>query len=156
MTDKQDFKNNVLDTIDEYIGSRIRLRRNLLGLSQDDLAKKLNISFQQIQKYEKGTNRISGSRIWQLARILNIPAGYFFDGVEAFLAHKGLDISKYANDCFCEDIDFMIAEQPIPTQQSAKELLNAFSDIQDTDLANNVLDLIKTISKKEKRKEKKK
>ncbi len=68
--------------LDAYIGARVRLRRLMLGLSQENLSGKLGVTFQQVQKYEKGLNRISASRIYELARALNVPVGYFYDGLE--------------------------------------------------------------------------
>ncbi|OCJ67349.1 transcriptional regulator [Agrobacterium tumefaciens] len=65
--------------IDVHVGSRIRLRRNILGMSQERLAESLGISFQQIQKYERGTNRVGASRLQNIAGILNIPVSFFFE-----------------------------------------------------------------------------
>lgn len=64
--------------VDKHVGGRIRLRRILLGLSQEAVAKKLELSFQQLQKYEHGTNRVSASRLWELAKILHCDVPYFF------------------------------------------------------------------------------
>ena len=66
--------------IDKHVGSRVRMRRNMVGLSQEKVADALGLTFQQVQKYEKGTNRISSSRLHQLARILEVPIPFFFDG----------------------------------------------------------------------------
>lgn len=68
--------------IDLHVGRRLRQRRRLLGLTQQKLAEAVSIRFQQIQKYESGANRISASRLWSLARALDVPVAYFFDGVE--------------------------------------------------------------------------
>lgn len=64
-----------------HIGSRIKLRRTILGISQDGLGKLLGITFQQVQKYERGTNRISGARLYVLAQKLGTDVGYFYDGL---------------------------------------------------------------------------
>ncbi|MFM2041568.1 MAG: hypothetical protein RLY86_144 [Pseudomonadota bacterium] len=69
------------DPIDMHVGSRIRLRRTLLGLSLDVLSGSLGLTYQQLQKYERGANRISASRLFQLAQSLDVPVGFFFDGV---------------------------------------------------------------------------
>lgn len=63
--------------IDVHVGSRIRLRRNMLGLSQEKLGENLGITFQQIQKYEKGTNRVGASRLQAISAILNVPVSFF-------------------------------------------------------------------------------
>src|SRR4029434_409913 len=65
--------------IDVHVGSRIRLRRTLLGMSQERVAEGIGLTFQQVQKYEKGANRVSSSRLYDLAGILDVPLAYFFD-----------------------------------------------------------------------------
>ncbi|MDB5452279.1 MAG: staR [Caulobacteraceae bacterium] len=69
--------------IDLHLGKRLRRRRRLLGLTQQQLASVCGVRFQQIQKYECGANRISAARIWQLAEALDVPVGYFFDGLSS-------------------------------------------------------------------------
>ena len=69
--------------IDVHVGSRIRLRRTLLGMSQERLAEAIGLTFQQVQKYERGANRVSSSRLYDLARILEVPLSYFFDEMSA-------------------------------------------------------------------------
>ncbi|CAN7514560.1 helix-turn-helix domain-containing protein [Caulobacter sp. LjRoot300] len=67
--------------IDVYLGKRLRRRRRLLGLTQQQLAGVVGVRFQQIQKYECGANRISAARLWQLSEALEVPVGYFYDGL---------------------------------------------------------------------------
>jgi len=67
--------------IDVYLGKRLRRRRRLLGLTQQQLAGTVGVRFQQIQKYECGANRISAARLWQLSEALEVPVGYFYDGL---------------------------------------------------------------------------
>ena len=67
--------------IDVYLGQRLRRRRRLLGLTQQQLAGAVGVRFQQIQKYEGGANRISAARLWQLSEALEVPVGYFYDGL---------------------------------------------------------------------------
>ena len=69
------------DEIDVHLGKRLRRRRRLLGLTQQQLAGACGVRFQQIQKYECGANRISAARLWQLSEALEVPVGYFFDGL---------------------------------------------------------------------------
>ena len=73
--------NGEINPIDAHVGQRISIRRKLLNLSQEALAKKLGITFQQVQKYEKGINRISASRLWNLSQILGVDANYFFQDI---------------------------------------------------------------------------
>lgn len=75
--------------IDLHVGSRVRQRRRLLGMTQQKLADSVSIRFQQIQKYESGANRISASRLWTLAKALDVPISYFFDGVDEVGASNG-------------------------------------------------------------------
>ena len=70
------------DPIDKHVGNRIRLRRLDIGCSQTKLPKAVGVTFQQVQKYEKGTNRIAASRLYKLAKILGVPITFFFDGLE--------------------------------------------------------------------------
>src|SRR5882724_4845739 len=69
--------------IDVHVGARIRLRRTLLGISQMKLAESIGLTFQQVQKYEKGMNRVSSSRLYDLARILDVPPSFFFEEMSA-------------------------------------------------------------------------
>jgi transcriptional regulator with XRE-family HTH domain len=81
VTDKHPASSATADPIDLAIGSRLRLRRLAMGFSQETLARALGITFQQIQKYERGTNRIFASRLFHLARVLRVPVSYFFQGL---------------------------------------------------------------------------
>src|SRR5271155_125722 len=65
--------------IDVHVGSRVRLRRNMLGLSQEKLGEAIGLTFQQVQKYERGANRIGASRLMELSRVLDVPVSFFFD-----------------------------------------------------------------------------
>jgi transcriptional regulator with XRE-family HTH domain len=71
---------NPLNSIDKHVGSRVRLRRMMLGMTQTNLADGLGITFQQVQKYEKGSNRISASRLLHMSHILQVPVPFFFEG----------------------------------------------------------------------------
>lgn len=73
--------NTTPDPIDEHVGRRVRLRRKLIGISQDNLAAGLGLTFQQVQKYERGFNRISASKLMGIAVLLKVPVSYFFEGL---------------------------------------------------------------------------
>jgi len=73
--------------VDIHVGRRLRARRRLLGMTQEILANSVDIRFQQIQKYESGANRISASRLWSLAKALEVPVSYFFDGMNGVVAN---------------------------------------------------------------------
>lgn len=88
--------------IDIHVGERVRARRLLTGQSQDAFASKLGVTFQQVQKYEKGANRISASRLYRIAKILNVPVSFFFedmDGQEVLsgLKREGLELVRAFN-----------------------------------------------------------
>ena len=67
------------NAIDMHVGKRVRLRRTLLGMSPEQLGAEFNVTFQQVQKYERGANRISASRLWDISQIIDVPISYFFD-----------------------------------------------------------------------------
>jgi transcriptional regulator with XRE-family HTH domain len=79
----------VSNIVDVYVGARLRMRRTMLGMSQSRLGELLGVTFQQIQKYEKGSNRISASRLQHTARVLEVSPGYFFEGAPADSAEPG-------------------------------------------------------------------
>ena len=84
--------------IDVHLGKRLRRRRRLLGLTQQQLAGTVGVRFQQIQKYECGANRISAARLWQLSEALEVPVGYFYDGLTEMMAtqHAGEVVAERA------------------------------------------------------------
>jgi len=71
--------------VDAFVGAQLKILRKSAGYSQTDLANKVGVTFQQIQKYERGTNRIGASRLWEFCKVFNVSPGRFFDGVEDFL-----------------------------------------------------------------------
>lgn len=88
-------------TVDHYVGARVKMRRRLVGMSQEKLAEQIGVAFQQVQKYEKGTNRIGASRLMRIAEVLGVPPAYFFqqefdldgaddEGLETYAASKSL------------------------------------------------------------------
>lgn len=85
--------------VDEYIGLRIRQQRNALGLSQTALANALGLTFQQIQKYERGFNRVSAATLFAMAKVLHVPISYFFDGADVTIASQdtGNGLSAFMN-----------------------------------------------------------
>jgi transcriptional regulator with XRE-family HTH domain len=77
--DDPNFRITNNNAIDVHVGRRVRLRRTLLGMSQEQLGEALSITFQQVQKYERGSNRVSASRLWDIGQILEVPVSFFFD-----------------------------------------------------------------------------
>ena len=68
--------------IDLHVGTRIRIRRQLMNMTQEKLGENLGVTFQQVQKYERGTNRVGASRLWNISRVLDVPVSFFYDGLE--------------------------------------------------------------------------
>lgn len=124
---------------DVHVGSRIRLRRNMLGMSQEKLGESLGITFQQIQKYEKGTNRVGASRLQAIGSILKVPVSFFFEGMAS---------DDDAVGGFTEDASVMAG---IGHASSAEglQLNRAFFRISNPKTRRRLLDLIKTLSGEE-------
>jgi len=111
--------------IDQHVGERIRLRRTERGLTQEQLAAALDVSYQQVQKYETGANRISAGRIYQLARKLDVEVGYFFDGLP--------------------DGDSLPPLEHGGRQRAAIELVRKFAQIEDPEVRAAIAGLVKTL-----------
>ncbi len=86
------------NAIDGHVGSRVRTRRTLLGLNQSQLGDALGITFQQVQKYEKGSNRISASRLYQISKILDVPVSYFYEDMPDELGRQTLPVKPPPRD----------------------------------------------------------
>jgi len=124
---------------DVHVGSRIRLRRNMLGMSQEKLGETLGITFQQIQKYEKGTNRVGASRLQAISEVLSVPVAFFFEDAPAHnFTGQGLAEDASAN----LTLDFA-------TSTEGLQLSRAFVKIKDTKIRRKVLDLIKALGVEE-------
>ncbi|WP_372400518.1 helix-turn-helix domain-containing protein [Azospirillum sp. HJ39] len=123
--------------VDRYVGSRIRLRRTLLGMTQTVLGQAVGLTFQQIQKYEKGANRVSASRLWQFGAALDVPVSFFFDG----LADQG-----HLPDVILEP-DLCTPGEPDPmARRETLELVRAYYRIEDRGLRRRLLDLIRAVA----------
>jgi transcriptional regulator with XRE-family HTH domain len=103
--------------IDEYVGKRLRRRRRLLGMTQQQLAESVGIRFQQIQKYECGANRVTASRLYELARALSVPVNYFFEGLER---------TEPANDTLEAPANDRDLAQDWMSQKETLELIRAY------------------------------
>ena len=133
--------------IDVHVGSRIRLRRTLLGMSQERLGEALGLTFQQVQKYERGVNRVSASRLFDLSRVLDVPISFFFDDMpDALAAAYGTQPQRRvagfaeAQDGFGDDS---------LNRRETLELVRAYYRITDTALRKKVFKLIKSMGPQE-------
>ena len=124
--------------VDLHVGARVRQRRMLVGLSQEQLGRKLGLTFQQVQKYEKGANRISASRLAEIAKVLSIKPDYFFDSMPDALP---TDDSEYAGASTSEVETFLNSSDGL-------RLNRAFSKIQDPKVRKCVIDLVRSIAEK--------
>lgn len=130
--------------IDVHVGGRVRLRRTLLGMSQEKLGEALGLTFQQIQKYERGVNRIGASRLFDLARVLDVPIGFFFDDMAPELGGNTVTRSRGAAFGFAEGQDGF--EDDTLHRRETLELVRAYYRITDPSVRKRVFDLIKTLS----------
>lgn len=126
--------------VDIYVGTRLKIRRLELGLSQNKIGEMTGITFQQVQKYEKGSNRIGSSRLYEFAKILKVPVSYFFEQYELTFGDNGVLSDNRAS--FDDDKD-SVSEKEILT------LIKNFSAIKDPNVRKSIIALAKTLSKKE-------
>jgi len=129
--------------IDVHVGSRIRLRRTLLGMSQERLGEALGLTFQQVQKYERGVNRVGASRLFDLSRVLDVPISFFFDDMPDGLANthgaqQSRRLAGFAepNDAFSDDA---------LNRRETLELVRAYYRITDPAVRKRVFELIKSM-----------
>ena len=124
--------------IDVHVGSRVRLRRTLLGMSQDKLAKAVSLTFQQIQKYERGANRVGASRLYQFSRVLDVPVSFFFDDMPADAGHGIPGLAEGPAATF---------EQGNLARRETLELVRAYYRINDPSVRRRVFDLTKALAR---------
>jgi transcriptional regulator with XRE-family HTH domain len=132
--------------IDVHVGSRIRLRRTLLGMSQERLGEALGLTFQQIQKYERGTNRVGASRLYDLARVLDVPISFFFDDMPETLAtHYGTPAQRRAAG-FAEAQEGFGSGEDTMSRRETLELVRAYYRIADPQVRKRIFELIKSLA----------
>jgi transcriptional regulator with XRE-family HTH domain len=124
------------DPVDKYVGSRVRMRRIMLGMSQEKLGEALGLTFQQVQKYEKGTNRVSASRIQQITEILQVPVSFLFEGGPTSAA-KTDGGAEAASPSYVSD--FLATSEGLA-------LTRAFTRIGDAKLRRSIVDLVEQIA----------
>jgi transcriptional regulator with XRE-family HTH domain len=120
--------------VDKYVGSRVRMRRIMLGMSQEKLGEALGLTFQQIQKYEKGTNRVGASRIQQISEILQVPVSFLFEGGPSTTA--GVE-GEGTSPTYVSD--FLATSEGLA-------LTRAFTRISDAKLRRSIVDLVEKIA----------
>ncbi|MCA6126094.1 helix-turn-helix transcriptional regulator [Bradyrhizobium sp. WSM 1704] len=125
--------------VDKYVGSRVRMRRIMLGMSQEKLGEALGLTFQQVQKYEKGTNRVGASRLQQISEILQVPVSFLFDGGPSS-AKSGDGFSEGASPTYVSD--FLATAEGLA-------LTRAFTRINDAKLRRSIVELVEQIASRE-------
>ena len=123
--------------IDIHVGSRIRLRRTMLGMSQEKLGESLGITFQQIQKYEKGTNRVGASRLQNISSILNVPVSFFFEDAPGEHADVQTGFAEVSSSNYV--VDFLSSSEGL-------QLNRAFVKIGDPKVRRKLVDLVKALA----------
>ena len=126
--------------IDIYVGSRLRLRRALIGMSQEKLGNALEITFQQVQKYERGTNRISSSRLFQISRILDVSVSFFFDDMDT-------EIIKQTEGMV--EINKQVLQVDKLSRRETLEFVRAYYKITDPMVRKKIFEMVKAIGNSE-------
>lgn len=125
--------------VDIYVGKRLRMRRVMLGLSQEAVGKAIGVTFQQIQKYERGANRMGSSRLYDFSEILNVSPSYFFEGYEE---EAGIAVAQKAAGFGEEDVPF---EHEKLTSRETLEVMRAYYSIRDSKVRKKMLDLMRSL-----------
>ncbi|QFR34069.1 helix-turn-helix domain-containing protein [Ancylobacter sp. TS-1] len=122
--------------IDKHVGSRVRMRRMMIGMSQEKLGENLGITFQQIQKYEKGTNRIGASRLQHISQVLAVPVSFFFEGAPNLSGVTG-GFAEDASPAYVSD--FLASSEGLA-------LTRAFLKIADSKVRRRIVDLVEALA----------
>jgi transcriptional regulator with XRE-family HTH domain len=129
--------------IDVHVGSRVRLRRTLLGMSQERLGNAIGLTFQQVQKYERGANRIGASRLFDLSRVLDVPVSFFFDdlnpGITASVGDGASGSSESSTAPATHEPDPMMRRETL-------ELVRAYYRVPDAQTRRRLFELVKAIA----------
>jgi transcriptional regulator with XRE-family HTH domain len=123
--------------IDKHVGSRVRMRRMMLSMSQEKLGDALGLTFQQVQKYEKGTNRIGASRLQQISNILQVPVSFFFEGAPHLPGQHGSGMGEAPSPAYVSD--FLATSDGL-------SLTKAFMRIKNSKLRRRIVDLVEQIA----------
>ena len=144
-TEKKRKTKGTPDYVDVHVGKRLRIRRSLLGLSQEKLAEAIGLTFQQIQKYERGTNRVSAGRLYQFSKILDVPVSYFYEQIgESVGKNTAAGMSDNAQQPFGtanESSDLLQKKETL-------DLLRVYYAVKDENLRKDIYRFVKSMSDK--------
>jgi len=132
----------VADPVDVHVGSRVRLRRTLLGLSQEKLGEAVGLTFQQIQKYERGANRIGASRMYDLSHVLDVPVSFFFDDMPEEIKRRDDTPADRLGDITHEEVE----KDPL-TRRETLELVRAYYKVDNAPVRKRIFGLVKSLAK---------
>jgi DNA-binding XRE family transcriptional regulator len=132
--------------VDTHVGAKVKSRRLMLGLSQEELAKSIGLTFQQVQKYERGTNRISVSRLTDISRALKVPIDYFLEGCANVVLGAGGGGKKPAMRGVSDTPQAMLEPDPM-TKRDVLELIRAYEHISTPHLKKQLLEMAKAMAK---------
>ena len=133
MTEQQRGK---VDPVDEQVGKRLKMRRVMLGLSQQDLGNAVNVSIQQIQKYEKATNRISSGRLFAFSKMLSVPIEFFFKDTE----------SPANENVAYDEVEEFETNLNSVSEKDVLSLVRFFSSIEQPEVRKKIVDLVKSLA----------
>ena len=123
--------------VDGYVGKRLRLRRTMMGLSQEAIAKAVGITFQQVQKYEKGANAMNSTRLFEFAQFMHVPVAYFFEGLESSSGAAG----------FAEEGEkFDHKSRNVVSDRESLEIMKAFKRIKEQAMRKRLADLVRAVA----------
>ncbi|MEX1148114.1 MAG: helix-turn-helix transcriptional regulator [Sphingomonadales bacterium] len=134
--------NSQPDPVTSYVGMRLRMRRTLLGLSQEKLAESVGLTFQQIQKYERGSNRIASCRLFRLAEVLGVDQNYFFTGVDDYVSDYQGDKS---NPGLAHPPQERYEGEDHMNRRETLDLIRAYYRIGDPEVRKRVADMVKAV-----------
>ncbi len=129
--------------IDIHVGKRLRMRRTILGMSQENLGTAIGVTFQQIQKYERGVNRIGSSRLYEFSKLMTVPVSYFFDEMDKNAPAMTAGVAESASAFEHEKAP---TEQDKMSSRETLEMMRSFYRISDTRIRKRVIDLIKALA----------
>lgn len=128
--------------VDVYVGKRLRMRRTILGMSQDAIGSAIGVTFQQVQKYERGINRMGSSRLFDFSRILGVPVSYFFEGYDQE-AEPSIEYAAGMREELPDDF-----EHEKLTSRETLEMMRAYYRISDPQVRKRVFELVKSLADK--------
>lgn len=126
------------DEIDKLVSRKLKMRRMMLGLSQQEIGKAIDVSIQQVQKYEKATNRIASGKLYTLANLLKVPINYFFD--------VNAETNKVMSTAFAEEHEeYDAGDEAIVSEKEVISLIKSFSEVSNPQTRKKIIELIKSM-----------